>query len=315
MITTEQRYALLRRLAMACALAVLLVTSLSAYMRLSKAGLGCADWPACYGQAAPQPAGESATAPADASPRIVLARLTHRVMAMLVLVLTICMLMLSFDARAALRAALRAEGLLALAVLLLALALAVLGRFSSGTRVPAVAIGNLLGGLLMFAACARLALAGRLQQWPRLRGWALAAALLVLAQVALGGLVSASFAGLSCDAASDCSLADAWHRSGWHGLDPWREAQPAAASGAVDDGRLAHSLHRHAAAWLAAALSLLGVLAWRRGRRRSALLLWLLLALQLLAGTLQVLLGLPLSVALLHNLLATLLLATVVALV
>ena len=35
----------LRRLALLCAVMVLAVTSLSAYIRLSKAGLGCAPWP------------------------------------------------------------------------------------------------------------------------------------------------------------------------------------------------------------------------------------------------------------------------------
>ena len=40
----------LRRIALAALLLILAVTTLSAYMRLANAGLGCADWPACYGQ-------------------------------------------------------------------------------------------------------------------------------------------------------------------------------------------------------------------------------------------------------------------------
>lgn len=310
MISTEHRYTLLRRLAWSCALAVLLVTALSAYLRLGKAGLGCADWPACYGQPATQLASEMAAGSVEAAPGVAMARLAHRVLAVAVLLLAIGMSMLALGARPLLR---RAGGL-ALAVLLLAVGLAVLGRYSSGTRVPAVAIGNLLGGLLMFAACVRLTMAGRVPG-PRLRGWALAAALLVLMQVGLGGLVSASFAGLSCTAADDCNLAAAWQASGWSGLDPWREARPAAQPGATEAGRMAHSLHRHAGIVVAAVLALLGFAAWRRGQRRAASLLWLLVALQVLAGVLLVMLGLPLPLALAHNLLAALLLATVVVLV
>lgn len=310
MIAIEHRYTLLRRLGLACALAVLLVTSLSAYMRLTKAGLGCTDWPACYGQRAGQAAAEGTVAAANLAPGIAAARLVHRVVAVAVLLLALVMLMMCFDSRAPMRR----EGALALAVLLLALALAVLGRWSSGTRVPAVSIGNLLGGLLMFAACAKLALAGRERRGAGLRGWALAAAVLLLAQVALGGLVSSSFAGLSCRTSTDCSLVGEWRQHGWQGLNPSREARPAAEPGAAAQGRLAHSLHRHLAVVLAAALVGLGAAAWRRGRRRGALLLWLLLALQLLCGALLVRLGLPLPLALMHNLFATLLLAGVIAL-
>ena len=60
--------------------------------------------------------------------------------------------------------------------------------------------------------------------------------------------------------------------------------------------------------WPGAAL--LGLAAWRRGRRRGAALLWLLLAAQIALGLLNVAAGLPLAGVLLHNLLAALLLAT-----
>jgi heme A synthase len=39
-----------RRLALAALLLALVVVSLGAYVRLSDAGLGCPDWPGCYGQ-------------------------------------------------------------------------------------------------------------------------------------------------------------------------------------------------------------------------------------------------------------------------
>lgn len=41
--------ALYRRLALLAALLALGVVALGAYVRLSDAGLGCPDWPGCYG--------------------------------------------------------------------------------------------------------------------------------------------------------------------------------------------------------------------------------------------------------------------------
>ena len=48
---TQRRLAYLRRLALWCTVLMLLITSLSAFIRLSQAGLGCEPWPQCYGQA------------------------------------------------------------------------------------------------------------------------------------------------------------------------------------------------------------------------------------------------------------------------
>lgn len=307
---SSRRYALLRRLALACALAVLTVTSLSAYMRLSKAGLGCGDWPACYGQQQ-RAAAQGLAAPPSEAGGIAAARLVHRVMAVVVLLTAMVMLMLCFDRKAPMRS----EGVLALLILLLALSLAVLGRWSSGVHVPAVALGNLLGGFAMLALCARLSVAGWIAAWPRLRGWAWATAGLLLLQLSLGGLVSASFAGLSCTPGSDCSLWAAWQQSGWQSLDPWREPLLNPPPAVNPAGMLVHSLHRHLAWLIAPALLGLAWLAWHRGRKRSAAVLAGLLGMQLLAGILLVLLGLPLALALLHNLLAALLLATLVTLI
>lgn len=309
MSLTDRRYRLLRRLAWLCAALVLAVTSLSAFIRQSKAGLGCADWPACYGQELRR-LQQGTPASDEAQTATAAARLVHRIAASTALLLVIVMVLICFGSRPLLVH----EGLLSLVLLALALFLAVLGVWSSAPRVPAVAMGNLLGGFFMFALCVRLALRRGAALPGPARVWAVAAAVLLALQVALGGLVSASLAGLSCTGWSDCGLRETWQSSGWAGLDPWREPVLGAAPALNPAGAFASSLHRHAGLLLAVLLLPLASWAWRGGHRRGAALLLALLAAQALAGVALSSLGLPLAVALLHNLLAAALLAALLAL-
>jgi heme a synthase len=309
MAFTDRRLSVLRRLALLCAVMVLAVTSLSAFIRLSKVGLGCADWPACYGQTLRR-LQQGAAAPADEQTATAAARLAHRITASTALLLVITMVMVCFGSQPLLVR----EGLLALALLGLALFLAVLGFWSSAARVPAVAMGNLLGGFLMLALCVRLAAPQASPPLAGLRVWIAAAALLLTLQVALGGLVSASHAGLSCKGWSDCGPREALQASGWESLNPWREPVLRAAPPINPEGALANSLHRHAGWGLALLLLPLAILALRRGRPRSGAVLLVLLVAQVAVGTAMAALALPLGLALLHNLAAAALLATLLTL-
>lgn len=309
MIPIDRRRHVLRRLALLCAAMVLAVTSLSAFLRLSKAGLGCPDWPVCYGQDLRR-LQQGIAAPAEVQTAAAAARLAHRITASTALLLVLTMLMVCVGSRPLFVP----EGLLALALLGLALCLAVLGFWSSAARVPAVTMGNLLGGFLMLALCVRLASADR---WPPLHGcrrWVFAAAVLVVLQVALGGLVSASYAGLSCSGWNDCEVGAAWRASGWQALNPWREPVLAAAPPFNPAGAAANGLHRVAGLLLGLLLLPLAALAWARGRRRRAAVLLVLVVAQLAVGTAMAALGLPLGLALLHNLLAASLLAALLTL-
>lgn len=305
---SDRRLTLLRRMAWLCAALVLVITSLSAFIRLTKAGLGCEPWPQCYAQS--QLASQQQPPPVGAAEAA--ARLAHRTIATAALLLILLMAMTTL----ATRPLLWPEGRMALGLLVLALFLAVLGRWTANARVPAVTLGNLLAGFAMFALSVRLALAcGRVSgvDWPvppRLTRWAWLAGTVLLAHIALGGLVSAGQAGLSCPQLAGCDLSDA----SWQAFNPWYTPQPDATQPTHPAGAGVHALHRAGALIVAAVLLPLGLLAWRHGRRVAAAMVLGLLAVQAVLGATLVLGGLPLAAALAHNVVAALLLAVVMTL-
>lgn len=309
MLIDDRRLLVLRRVAMLCVVSVLAVTTLSAFLRHAKAGLGCADWPACYGQelrAAQR--GEPPAAAEQATTAV--ARLAHRIVATLVLLWIAIMLMVCFGARPFLVR----EGGIVLALLALAVGLAVLGRWSSDARVPAVAMANLFGGFAMLALCVRLAaLAGRVGRpggASAHRRGAVAGLLLLSGQILLGSLVSASHAGLSCDM-GHCSAAELLRITDWSGLDPWREpVLDSVRPGQPPAGAVALGLHRYLALPVAVMLGALGLLAWRSGRRHIGVTLLVLLGAQVVLGLTITFFALPMGAVLLHNLFAASLLAT-----
>lgn len=303
---TDHRRRMLRRMAQVCLGLVVLIVVLSAFMRHHGAGVGCADWPACYGQAANA---LQASGPTPAGDGVALARLGHRVAASLALVLILVML---FGCLAT-RPILRREGRLAAALLVLALGLAALGVVSAGTPLPAVVLGNLLGGFLMLALCARMVVVAGDPQGrpsdPLLARMAGLVAILLVGQFALGALVSATWSAPACSSFGDCL--DLAGRSGWDpaAFDPLRVPVPGDAAGAT-----VQLAHRVGAIVAAAGALVLGVLAWRRGRRGEALALAGFLLAVLALGALIGGGALSMPAVLLHNLGAAGVLATVLRL-
>ncbi len=299
----RSRNPLFQRLAWPCLLLLLAVTCLSALLRHSAAGLGCEPWPACYGQ------GERAAAGAlvIAGQALTAARAAHRITATLALLLVSAMAFVAVRARPRLRR----EATLSLALLALAGLLALLGVFTPGSRLPVVAIGNLLGGFAMFAIAVRLVAPTR-RPGLGLTSAGLVAALL-LAHSAVGALLSASLAGLACSDIRECFLqarAAGWP---WPSLNPW--ANPGFAVGTPHaEGALVQLLHRLGNLVVVPALGWLGVLALRAGRRPEGCALLVLLAAQVMLGLALGSTGLPLVPVLLHNLGTALLLALVLRL-
>lgn len=287
----------MRSMVLAALLLVLVITTTSAYIRLSQAGFGCADWPACYDRGMPTPAAGQLIPERST---LFWARALHRLAASSAGILLLLIVFLGWNALQSATARLAA-----VATLVLAGILAVLGTITP-SNLPAVTLGNLLGGMTLLALLWWLHQSGRGAGPGRpLRRIALAALAL---QIALGGMIGARHAVLSCVTLPAC--AGGW----WPDAVDWRLFNPFFALSASDLGSTAREAlilsHRYGALLVAAILCVLGVKAVRRGARTAAAgwLLLGLLGLQLLLGAGMVLANFPLPLALLHNLGAALLL-------
>lgn len=299
----HSRAVVLRRTAWICALLVLCIVGISAAIRLSSAGLSCMPWPACYGQ----------TIASTPTLGVEFLRVLHRVAAVVVLPLLLMLVMAGFSRKPQIWS----QRWVAVMAVVVAVFLAVLGRWTPGAKVPAVVLGNLLGGFVLLALCVRMALTGQ-ASWqasalaPSARRWGLIALALLLLQVVLGGLLSASLSGLSCPTLTACALPDPVP---WQALNPWHIPRLDAANWPVHpEGVLLHLLHRSMALLAVLAIIITAVLLRRSGWQRTSAALFALLVLQLLLGILLVLQGLPLMAAVAHNITAALLLALLFAL-
>ncbi len=283
------RFRRIRALALLTAALSLLVVAVSAYLRLAGAGLGCEDWPACYGS-------NLAGAPHPAWPG---ARLLHRIAASAALLAALLLAWNCWRPRPLQPEARRAMRLLALMLLL-----ALLGAWSADPRRVAVNWANIVGGLALVALSWRvMASASSLPRGEAGRQGAVARAALaaLAATVLLGGLIGARYAAPACGTLPFCG--GAWlPEGGWAALNPF--ALLAGPAGPGDAGGvLLHLLHRLGAL---VALALFAVLALRRGK--AARMLLALLVLEILLGALAVS-GHALWPALAHNAVAALLLA------
>jgi cytochrome c oxidase assembly protein subunit 15 len=288
----------MRGLVLAALLLVLIITTTSAYIRLSQAGFGCADWPACYGRSVSAPA-VGQLIPEQAA--LFWARALHRLAASSAGILLLLIVFMGWNA---LQGA--AARLAAVATVGLAGFLAWLGLLTP-SNLPSVTVGNLLGGMTLLALLWWLHQRGQGSGPGRtLQRFALAALFL---QIALGGMIGARHAVLSCVTLPAC--AGGWWPDSidWRVFNPF-SVGPDSATGSAAGEALIMS-HRYGAVLVAAILCVLGVRAVRRGARAAAggWLLLVLLGLQLLLGACMVLANFPLPLAVLHNLCAALLLA------
>jgi cytochrome c oxidase assembly protein subunit 15 len=295
----------MRLVVLALAALMLVITTTSAYIRLVQAGIGCEDWPACYGANATLPQPGVVALPED-DPLFV-PRALHRVTASVAGVLVAIIVFVGWGEWTRRRAR-----WVAVALVLLAAGLAWLGR-ATPSPLPVVTLANLLGGLAMFALAVRLLepQAGRFAAPPvALLGWTRAALVLALVQIALGGLIGARFGATACNALPLCDALGAI------GADTLTALNPFSADSTADPGgkTLLHVLHRLVAIALSLAMLRVTQLIWHQAThlRRHAAIALALVALQIASGALFVLQP-GIAFALAHNVGAALLLAALAA--
>ncbi len=284
------------------------VVVVGAYVRLSDAGLGCPDWPLCYGQ--PIPAGQLDGAALGKAWK----EMGHRYLAGTLGLLILFVFLLQLKKRQ--------SRPLAAALVLLVVFQATLGMWTVTMLLkPAIVTAHLLGGMATLALLVWLYLEwGQHSPAPEaraLRLLALAGLCVVVIQIALGGWVSANYAALACPDLPWClgkvvppmDFGNAFHVVRELGRTGEGELLPREALTGI------HWTHRMFALVVVAVVGWASLKALRvPGLRRLAVLLGALLVLQFLLGISNVAFGLPLGLAAAHNAGAALLLAALIVL-
>lgn len=303
------------------------LTLFGAFTRLTDSGLGCPDWPGCYGNASPVGARHEIAMAQSAQPTGPVTHskawveMVHRYLATGVGVLILALAGATWIVRRRQRRVPAPAGgehatLSAWWPALTLVWVCLQGTFGALTVTwklfPAIVTLHLLGAVVLLvllciqAVRYRQAAADRLPTpvSPALRNGLIATSALLLLQIALGGWVSTNYAVLACTQFPTCQ-GSWWPPMNFaQGFEIWRHLGVTGNGVPLDFSALTaiHYVHRLMAYAVFAAL---GVLAWQLRRtpplRPQAHWLAGLALLQLATGLGNVLLGWPLVAAVLHT--------------
>jgi cytochrome c oxidase assembly protein subunit 15 len=288
-----------------------------AFTRLTDSGLGCPDWPGCYGHANPVAAHGQISAAEAAMPHgpvtVLKAwiEMTHRYLAMAVGVLIIAMMVIAWLRwfRSGRRSRLPVPVLPTLLFGFVCLQ----GAFGAWTVTlklqPVIVTTHLLLGMALLGLLTWMAASQNPHAPPAAAGTGLrlgaAIGLAVLGlQIALGGWVSTNYAALACTDYPLCHGALVPKMDYEHGFTLWRQLGMTAGGDYLPFDALTaiHWTHRTFALVVVAFLGWLGHKAMRvDGLQKTGRALLLMVALQFLIGVATVFLDWPLAIAVLHN--------------
>ena len=318
---------MLKKVVLVSMLLAFVVVVFGAFVRLSDAGLGCPDWPGCYGHiSVPESEVALQNAQQNFPERKVEAgkawvEMTHRYLAGTLGLLILSIAILSWRNKkntTPVKLPIVLVGLVGLQALLGMWTVTLLLK-------PVIVTLHLLGGMTILSMLAWLSMGqiapqtySSFKPLRNLRNWAVIGILILLMQIALGGWVSSNYAALACgDEFPLC-------QSQWmppvdfqHGFQFIRELGVTVAGAPLSIEALSaiHWMHRVGALITFLYLMLLGIAACRvLALRTYGGLLLLFLGLQVSIGIANVVMSLPLHLAVAHNAGAALLLVALVAL-
>ncbi len=319
----------LLRLIVTCALVLaFFVVMLGAYTRLTDAGLGCPDWPGCYGRLVMPVKQIDMTHMQSQYPHTPIesgkawTEMAHRYVAgTLALLIVVIFCGVVYLRR---QEAVCMPWILPSILMLLVAFQAALGMWTVTLKLlPVVVMGHLLGGISIFTCLGylwwQLSVVDR-HHLPRSKFWINLGIVIVFCQIALGGWVSSNYAGIACIGFPLCN-------GQWIPPLHFKEAFNifSAIGENYQGGLLDNSVratiqvvHRLGAYFTATYLLILSCfLLWRikfKSIRAAAVVILVLIVMQLLLGVINVLYLLPLWAAVAHNGLAALILFSLVSL-
>lgn len=301
----------IQRLAVCAAVFSVVVILFGVATRLMDAGLGCPDWPGCYGKlVVPDEKTAAAFAAQPLEPVKAWMEMIHRYLASALGVMALMLFVMAYRIRNQHRATFR----WATALLVMVMLQGAFGAWTVTLKLwPQVVTAHLLGGLTCLSLLVALVLSCRryggvaltVKSTREMRQWLALLSFVLVLQIALGGWTSSNYAGVGCVGFPQCNgewwpamdMSEGFHLSQTIGPHYLYGQLHAEARTAI------HFVHRLNALLLGLVIVLAG---WRAAKLQSAARRPLLLALvafclQLLLGVMLVTQGMPLWVALAHT--------------
>ena len=322
---------LFSRLALFASLLAVVVVLLGAYTRLADAGLGCPDWPGCYGHVGVPKHAEDVSAANQAFPeRPVEAakawkEMIHRYFAGTLGLLVFALVIIALRNRSVPGQQVGVPVFLGFLIIFQAL----LGMWTVTIKLnPTIVMGHLMGGLATLSLLVWLSLRhskllserrGEMVALNKLHMPALIVLIVVIMQIMLGGWTSSNYAALACVDEFPTCQGQWWPEMDFkEGFVLWRGTELNFEFGVLkNDARMAiHMTHRIGAivtllVLLGLAVKLIGF-AGSQCLKTLGMILIIVLFLQILLGIANVIMSLPMAVAVTHNAIGALLLLVVV---
>jgi cytochrome c oxidase assembly protein subunit 15 len=316
-----------RRLCLCGALLALGVVVLGAYVRLNHAGLGCPDWPGCYGHLTVGQAVENAHAANQAYPERpleagkALKEMVHRYLAGALVCVILVIATVAWRNRHDAQQPVKMPAFLVGLVILQAL----LGMWTVTLLLkPLIVLAHLIGGLTTMSLLWWMSLGTARTTRPAgeraLRKWAVVGLAVLSLQIMLGGWVSTNYAAVACPDFPTCQASFWPHMDFKDAFVLWRGLGIDYEGGVLEHpARVAiHFTHRLGAVVAALMLGFVAIKALRTGQSRGVRVaggaLAAALVTQLLLGPIMVLETFPLPLATAHNAVAAILLLAALAL-